>query len=152
MDRERIRHNRMERLFVYAILYSVGYDVWEKYEAELDRLFWDDMENDDYLTLEGMSPKESILHTFSLMQMQPINHNIFGKEHMIAIKPIYENCDIRDFGNRMYRLWQSLPKEIDEEEPFLVFCYADDCLSYGDEKQCRELYEGALAYYDEEIL
>ena len=31
----------MEKLFVYAILYSVGYDVWKEYEEELDRLYLD---------------------------------------------------------------------------------------------------------------
>lgn len=150
---QRMRYTKMEKLFIYAILYSVGYDVWKMYEAELDKLFLDDIENDEYLTLEGMSPKEAVLHTFSLMQMQPINHNVFGKELMIAIKPIYESCDIRDFGNRMHKLWQRLPNSIEYgEDPFFVFCYADDCLSYGDEKQCRDLYEGALAYYDEMIL
>ena len=137
----------MEKLFVYAILFSIGYDVWEKYEVELDRLFLDDVGNDEYLALEGMSPKEAVLHTISLMQMKPINHNLFGKELMAAIKPIYESCDIRDFGNRMYELWQRLPKVVQyDKEPFLVFCYAADCLSYGDEKQCRDLYESALAW------
>ena len=48
----------------------------------------------------------------------------------------------------MYRLWTLLPKKIKLEEPFYILSYADDCLGYGDEKQCRELYENALNYYD----
>ena len=140
----------MEKLFVYAILYSVGYDVWREYEEELDRLYLANTDNEEYLTLESMSPKEAILHTFSLMQELPINRDIFGKELMNAIKPIYKSCDIRDFGNHMYELWQRLPSVVEYgEEPFFVFCYADDCLSYGDEKQCRDLYEAALSYYDQ---
>lgn len=140
----------MEKLFVYAILYSVGYEVWQEYQDELDRLFLDNSANDEYLTLEGMSPKEAILHTFSLMQEEQINHDVFGKELMKSIKPIYKNSDIKDFANRMYKMWQRLPSVIEYgEEPFFVFCYAEDCLSYGDEKQCRELFENALKYYDE---
>lgn len=48
----------------------------------------------------------------------------------------------------MYQLWQYLPSELSEKEPFDILCYADDLLSWGDEKQCRELYEKALFYYD----
>ena len=34
-------------------------------------------------------------------------------------------------------------------EPFHILSYADDCLSYGDEKQCRELYESMFAFYEQ---
>ena len=140
----------MEKLFVYALLCSVGYDVWEEYKTELDRLFLDNIDNEEYLDLEGRTPKDAILHTLSLMQSESINQDIFGKQLMSAIKPIYADCDIKEFGNRMYLLWQRFPSVIEErKEPFFVFCYADDCLSYGDEKQCRYLYESALGYYDE---
>ena len=53
----------MEELFVYALLYSEGFDVWSLYADKLDRLFMEDMENETYLTLEGMAPKEAVLHT-----------------------------------------------------------------------------------------
>ena len=53
----------MEELFVYALLYSEGFDVWPLYADKLDRLFMEDMENEAYLTLEGMAPKEAVLHT-----------------------------------------------------------------------------------------
>lgn len=140
----------MEKLFVYALLYSVGCDVWSEYEEELHRLFLDNVDNDEYLDLESMSPKDAILHTISLMQVQSINCDTFGKELMKAIKPIYRDCDIGDFGKRMYKLWQRLPHVIEYgEAPFFILSYADDCLSYGDEKQCRDLYEAAMSYYDE---
>lgn len=84
------------------------------------------------------------------MQTEPINRDVFGKLLMAALNPIYEGSEIGDFGNRMYKLWQRFPSVIEYgEDPFYVFCYADDCLSYGDEKQCRKLYESALSYYDE---
>ena len=67
---------------------------------------------------------------------------------MRALKPIYYESDIVDFGNRMYELWNRLPDNISNAEPFHTFSYADDCLSYGNEKQCRELYEEAFNYYE----
>ena len=40
----------MEELFVYALLYSEGFDVWSLYADKLDRLFMEDMENETCLT------------------------------------------------------------------------------------------------------
>lgn len=48
----------------------------------------------------------------------------------------------------MYDLWKLLPDKINNEEPFYTLNYVGDCLSYGDEIQCRELYECALNYYE----
>ncbi len=139
----------MEKLFVYAVLYSAGYDVWHAYEAELNRLFSNDPENEEYLCLEEMSRKDAILHTIALMQTLPIDRDEFGETLMNAIKPIYAHSNLKDFGARMYRVWQCLPDAIGDREPFFTFCYADDCLDYGDEAQCRDLYEKAMRYFDE---
>ncbi len=73
----------MEELFVYALLYSEGFDVWSLYADKLDRLFMEDMENETYLTLEGMAPKEAGLHTLSIMQLR---HRIF-REDIDAVTP-----------------------------------------------------------------
>lgn len=48
----------------------------------------------------------------------------------------------------MYSLWQNLPEQISYVEPFYILSYADDPLSWGDEKQARELYENAIGYYN----
>ncbi len=57
--------------------------------------------------------------------------------------------DIREFADRCYKMWTVLPKDISMQEPFHTLSYADDCLSYGDEKQTRELYEKAFDFYKE---
>ena len=49
----------------------------------------------------------------------------------------------------MYDLWKLLPDKINNEEPFYTLNYAGDCLSYGDEIRCRELYKCALNYYED---
>ena len=51
----------MEELFVYALLYSEGFDVWSLYADKLDRLFMEDMENETCLTLEGMADRKSVV-------------------------------------------------------------------------------------------
>ena len=139
----------MEELFVYALLYSEGFDVWPLYADKLDRLFMEDMENEAYLTLEGMAPKEAVLHTLSIMEGSNFDTEYFGKILMRSLLRIYEDTDIAVFAGKMYSLWNKLPRDTGREEPFLTLCYADDCLSYHDEAQCRKLYEKAMRYYDQ---
>ena len=66
---------------------------------------------------------------------------------MESLRQIYENIRLEIFAKKMYSLWNKLPGFVDKEEPFFILCYADDCLSYGDEYQCRQLYEKAMNYY-----
>ena len=138
----------MEELFVYALLYSEGFDVWTMYAKALDKLFLENPENEEYLSLEGMTPKEAVLHSISIMCGSEFDTGRFGKILMKSLRRIYEELSLEVFGRKMYSLWMKLPGCIGQEEPFFTFCYADDCLSYGDENQCRQLYEEAMRYYD----
>lgn len=67
---------------------------------------------------------------------------------MKKLKEYYANTEIKVFAGKMYSLWESLPGNIQDEQPFFVLCYADDPLSWGDEKQTRELYEHMLNFYE----
>lgn len=137
----------MEKLFVYALLYSEGFDVWAMYSDTLDKLFIENPEDENYLSLEGMAPKEAVLHTIAIMHRNTFDTGYFGKILMESLRQIYENIRLETFAKKMYSLWNKLPGFVDKEEPFFTLCYADDCLSYGDEYQCRQLYEKAMNYY-----
>ena len=137
----------MEKLFVYALLYSEGFDMWAMYSNTLDKLFIENPEDENYLSLEGMAPKEAVLHTIAIMHRNTLDTGYFGKILMESLRQIYENIRLETFAKKMYSLWNKLPGFVDKEEPFFTLCYADDCLSYGDEYQCRQLYEKAMNYY-----
>lgn len=140
----------MEDLFVYAILFSVGYDTWSEFSSTLDTLFLEDADNTNWLELEYMQPKEAILHTLSLMNTYKINIVIFGKSLMREISKIYADMsDLSKFSWKMYEVWNRLPASIAYgTEPFFTLAYAGDCLDYGDEKQCMELFEKAVNFYN----
>ena len=139
----------MEELFAYALLFCEGYDFWKQYSEQLDKLFLESPDNEEYLYLEELnSPKEAAIHILSVMSESSFNEDLFGRALMKLIAQAYATSDLADFGGKMYSLWNKLPKGIEQKEPFFTFCYADDCLSYGDEAQCRELYEKAIHYYD----
>ena len=138
----------MEELFVYSLLYAVGYEKVNEYEETLNRLFLNNPEDRNLLDLEGMAFKDAMFHLRHLVNVLSFDTREFGKQLMRKIKPLYDGNNIADFGKAMYRLWTLLPEKIKLEEPFHILSYADDCLGYGDEKQCRELYENALNFFD----
>ncbi len=147
------RHNtsetqmKMEDLYVYALLCAVGYDEFQNYRCVLEDLFVNDPNNDELLDLMGRAYKDAILHTLYLMNAHLVDQDAFGSCLMDSLQPIYETEDLQVFGRHMYKLWTNLPDNLKDVDPFIILSYADDCLDYGDEKQCRELYEKALNYY-----
>ena len=91
----------MEELFAYALLFSEGYDCWKLYSEELDKLFLESPENEEYLYLEGLkSPKEAVLHIISIMYRKPFDTDIFGRTLMKLVAPIYEKSDLTRFGKK----------------------------------------------------
>lgn len=143
----------MEELIVYAILCCVGYKKYDEYKEKLDQLFLQNPQNEVLLDLEGRNYKDAMLHLFSLFNEKSLDLDIglFSVMLMSKLKDIYTTeKNLKEFGKRMYQLWQYLPDELAKLEPFSILCYADDPLSWGDKKQCRELYEKAIYYYDKQ--
>ncbi|MBR5317773.1 MAG: hypothetical protein IKU39_07765 [Lachnospiraceae bacterium] len=139
----------MEELFVCAILCGLGFDKYNTYKEMLDRLLELNPTDEIVLDLYGRSYKDAILHLYSIMDEYTLDCELFGKCLMKELRTIYLSVEITEFGKKMYELWNRLPKTIDNmEKPFHILSYADDCLSYGDEKQCRELYESMFEFYE----
>lgn len=141
----------MEELMAYVYLWCEGFDLEEEYEEKLHELFLKDTSyNDDLLTLESLcgKMKESAIYIRTHINYSSLDREKFGKTLMNLLKPFYRSTDIKQFGHRMYSLWEGLAGNLQDEEPFSVMCYADDPLSWCDERQTRELYEKMLNYYD----
>lgn len=141
----------MEELLVYAILLDEELVIENEYGKRLDELFLNNPENNDLLYLEWETDiKKAITYVRTHIDYKNFNLERFGRILMSKLKIIYVNCsDIKYFANRMYSLWKSLPGNIQNIEPFWILCYADDPLSWGDEKQTRDIYEHMLSYYED---
>lgn len=139
----------MEELLVYAILLGEGLVTENEYNKRLDELFLSNPENDDFLYLEWETNiKKAIIYVRTHIDYKNLDLEYFGRVLMSKLEMIYINCsDIEYFANRMYSLWKSLPENIQNIEPFWALCYADEPLSWGDEKQTRNIYEHMLSYY-----
>lgn len=140
----------MEELFVYAILWSEELVTENEYYTRLDELFLGNPENDDLLYLEWETDiKKAIIYVRTHTDYKNLDIERFGRILMSKLKAVYINCsDIKYFASRMYNLWESLPGNIQNIEPFWTLCYADEPLSWGDEKQTRDIYEYMLNYYN----
>lgn len=145
----------MEELLVYALLLYEELLTESEYNKRLDELFLSTSENDDLfndlLYLEWETDiKKAIVYVRTHIDYNNLDIDLFGKILMSRLKEVYKNClDIRKFASRMYNLWEDLPGNLQDIEPFWTLSYADDSLSRGDEGQARNIYEGMLCYYED---
>ncbi|MDE7424055.1 MAG: hypothetical protein K2N51_10210 [Lachnospiraceae bacterium] len=139
----------MEELLVFAFLLYEGMVTEDEYNKRIDELFLDNLENDDLLYLEWETDiKKAITYIRTYIDYDALGYEQFGRILMSKLKVCYKNCsDIKSFANLMYNLWESLPGNIQDKEPFFTLCYADDPLSWGDEEQTENIYEYMLNYY-----
>ena len=140
----------MEELLVCVLLLCEGFDLAEEYRQKLDALFLSNPDDEFLLELEFRSSniKESCLYLKAHFNCSAFDRDQFGRFLMQQLSVLYRENNLRYFADKMYSLWQNLPNGISHEEPFWTLCYADDPLSWGDERQCRELYEEMLGSYN----
>ena len=94
--------------------------------------------------------KKAIIYIRTHIDYNHLELERFGRILMSKLKVVYINCsDIKYYASRMYSLWKSLPRNIQDTEPFWMLCYGDDPLSWGDEEQTRNIYEHMLDYYED---
>ena len=139
----------MEELLVYALLLYEGLVTEDEYSKRLDELFLNNPEDDDLLHLEWETDiKKAIIYVRTHTDYKNLDLERFGRVLMSRLKVVYANCpDIKYFADLMFGLWESLPGNIQNIEPFWTLFYADDPLSWGDEEQTRSIYEHMLSYY-----
>ena len=123
----------------------------EEYKEYIDSLFLKDPDNDLLLELEWRSSdiEGTIKIIFNYCLENKIDYNTFGCFLLSKLEEIYEqdDMDIQFFGAIMYSIWRMLPSEIENKEPFWTMCHGDEPLSWGDERQTRELYQKMFQYY-----
>lgn len=141
----------MEELPAYAYIGAIFNSAlnWAEYEDILHKLFLKNPQSGFLLELESLCGRkeETIIYITNHTDFNLIDNHKFGKRLMSLLEPIYQSTDIRDFGKKINKLWDYLIVNFNEE-PFCIFSYADDPLSWGDESQTKALYEYVLSYYD----
>lgn len=145
----------MECLFAYSYLWAWGFFSAEEYNVLLDKMFSESPDKEVLLELEEYSSnyKDTFarLQRYFTYETNTFKSDKFGKTLFKGLEAVYNSdvYSIDEFGRRCYELWRMLPGYLSYEEPFFVLSYADDSLSWGDEKQTRKLYEAAFHFYNE---
>lgn len=143
----------MEELFIYALLFQYGLTDREEYLQRLDSIFLIKDFDDCLLELEfctNDSKKSlSLLLSYWEQAIRPLHLEKFGKPLLEGLENAYHQnmFPFREFSSRVYGIWQMLPQDISMKEPFWTLSYIDDCLSWGDEAQARELYQNIFWFY-----
>lgn len=142
----------MEELLAYAILLYENIVTEAEYQTRLDALFLEHPEDRMLLDLECETDiREAIIYIrtradYGYIGLHP---ETFGRILMNVLKAYYaKSSDLRRFGNKMYSLWESLPGNIQNMEPFWSLCYADSFPHWNDEAQTRSFFEIMFSYYD----
>lgn len=149
----------MEELTALFCLWVSGLRTKFDYTEKLDELFLNDPENDFLLELEGLcgDPERTLTRLAPLINEE--NADIFGKVLIAGVERYYtENVlgkaeALEPFTRLTYKLWRflldELPFDFAHSDPIMIFCYADEPLEWGDEKQTVELLQKAFDYYKE---
>lgn len=143
----------MESLIASAFLWENGLGTYEEYNKILDEKFLENPNSDIFLELEWCSSDRdktfSVINNFwNYEYFQSFNVDIFGERLFHGLESVYmsNSISLNEFDKRCYQLWNCLPAEINQIEPFWTLNYAGDYLSYGDDAQARELYEKAFLF------
>lgn len=143
----------IEELYAYALLLEAGLVKITEYGEYLDTHFLLEPDNSILLELEWCfsDTQKSISTIRNYCSDYSIDYDVFGQFLFSKLEETYlqNKLSLKDFSTKSYMIWQQFPDKVHQTEPFWTLCYADDPLSWGDEKQTRELYEKAFRYYDD---
>ena len=141
----------MEELLDFCCLADVGLDLEKEYEAGLHEMFLESGGDADLLALEeagDISAGGKYIRTH--IDYVHMARERFGRKLMELLMSVYKTADIREFGSRMFSLWESLPGNIQNEEPFFSLCFGDVPPCGFDEVKAREVFERMLLYCDKQ--
>ena len=140
----------MEELVALCLLWAFDLGTKEDYCALLDGMFLDNPNDEFLFDLENLtSDVQATLVRLRDFLDGEFDADNFGRE---LFRRLAKFCDsgevtIKEFSERCYSLWNSLPVPIDMKDPFDTLLYTSD-LTYDSARQ-REFLQYAFDYYKE---
>jgi len=153
----------VEKVYTLVVLLQTNIITAEEYNASLDELFLENLDNKLLLELQCFSKNindtRSIITEYIYQNNYVLDYNVFGRALFKNLSELYKSnvrhvhrfrlrrnrMSIEKFARKMHRVWNFLPGEIQSVEPFWALSYAYNLLYCG-EKQTRQLYERAFSY------
>ena len=143
----------LEKLLACVLLMGEGLITTEAYQMVLDELFLEAPEDELLLALEWTSDQREARKLILRQSSAPdvvLDTDVFARFLFQKLEQIWASgCyTLAEFGQHTYRLWEVLPRQLQEEDPLRVLAYADDPLSWHDEQTSLRIYEKLFRFYD----
>ena len=144
----------LEKLVALCLLWAHGLGTKEDYCSLLDGMFLDDPNDEFLFDLENLTSDKlaTLARLRDLVFLDAeFDADKFGRELFLGLEKFCGSgaVTIKEFCERCYSLWNSLPVPIDMKEPFDTLCYASDLTDDGARQ--REYLQYAFDYYKETI-
>lgn len=152
----------MKKLTALLLLYLSGLGAEKPYFEELDRQFLE--RPDDAFLFELGDCLNDLRRHWALLRRRfefglgkGFDLNLFGGELSRGVEGFFDEnvgtgkMTLKKFGELGYKLWLLLSDmNFDVHgDPFVILCYADEPLDYGDERQSLGLYRYFFDFYKE---
>ena len=143
----------MEKLIALCLLWAYDLGTKEDYCSLLDSMFLGDPNDEFLFDLENLTSDKlaTLARLRDLIFLDgEFDADKFGRELFLRLAKFCDSgaVTIKEFCERCYSLWSSLPVPIDMKKPFDTLCYASDLADYDSARQ-RELLQYAFNYYTE---
>lgn len=152
----------VEKLAALLIFCLSGFGSAESYFSELDRQFLEHPDDEVLFELEDCFKDlrghwACLLRHFEFGPDENFDKKLFGGELSRGLEKFFDEnvgtgkVSLKKFGRLGYTLWRLLSDlNFDVHgEPFVILCYADEPLDYGDERQSLEIYKYFFDFYKE---
>ena len=142
----------VEKAYALATLLEANVITPQEYEACLDALFLENLEDELLLELQcfakGLRDTKDILTEHIYQNGYCMDYRVFGRALFGKLAEVYRRSElpIEVFAGKAFRVWSLLPEETRFSEPFLTLTHADDSLAWAGEKEIKELFEKAFAH------
>ena len=148
----------MEELIALCLLWAYDLGTKEDYCSLLDSMFLGDPNDEFLLDLESLTSDKpaTLVRLRDLVFLDgDFDEDKFGRELFLRLAKFCDSgsVTIKEFCERCYSLWSSLPVPLissNMKKPFDTLCYASDLADFDNARQ-REYLQYAFDYYKETI-
>ena len=142
----------LEKLAALCLLWAYDLGTKEDYCSLLDGMYLGDPNDEFLFDLEDLTSDKlaTLVRLRDLVFLDAeFDADKFGRELFMGLEKFCDSgaVTIKEFAERCYSLWNSLPVQIDMKDPFDTLCYASDLAD--DSARQREYLQYAFNYYKE---
>ena len=130
----------------------ISFDDYKKWLNEI--FLRDNSQNEIILKLEwhtgDLEKTIDELYIYLYDKLSSLDYHVVAKMIINELKVKYANNpeSLKELTHKLYDIWNLLPSEIVDKEPFFTLNHIDDPWSWGDEEQVKKSINWLFSYYN----